>query len=155
MYNNPEGDGIFLVFKFRNDQLDTGSHTGTGSYRYKGPARVYNTSGKAKAQWTRYQREGYGSRVAEIRVDGEDDSLQATWISDGWVLKPELCKARFFPADAECTYVGWCPHHSRQLHQRSTCYRRKGHSGIHWSGREAKKDPDFDPEAAMKETSDA
>lgn len=140
MYNNPQGDGIYLVFKFRDDQLDTGSHTGT--YRYKGPARVYNTVGKAKAQWTRFQREGYGSRVAEIRVDPDDGEIHGLWVDADWVLSPELCKYRS-QVRTTCGH-GWTY---------EICYRRKSHSGIHWSGVEAKKDPDYDPEVAMKETS--
>jgi hypothetical protein len=140
MYNNPQGTGLYIVFKFNNDDLDTGSYS--GSYARKPPARTYNTVGAAKQQWGRFRREGYGARAAEIWVDLEAGEVSARWIDDDWVLKPELCK------------------HSSRVHSEKscwtyeTCYRRKGHSGIHWSGSEAKKDPDYDPEKAMKETSD-
>lgn len=67
-YNNRQGDGLFLVLKFQDATLDTGSYT--GSYRHKPACRSYNTYSMAKTQRTRFRKEGYVARIAEVTIDG-------------------------------------------------------------------------------------
>lgn len=107
VYPNRQGDGLFITLKYRDGELDTGSYT--GSYSHKPAARVYNTQGKAKAQWNRFIKDGYGSRVAELRINS-DGSIAAEWIDGDWTPTAELCK------------------HSRYG---KTCKLLKGHEGIH------------------------
>lgn len=105
-YRNPQGDGLFIVFKYINGKLDTGSHT--GSYAYKPPARMYNTPAKAKAMWNRFIKEGYGARVGEIYFDGDKPRIR--FIDEEWVANVELCKFSKYG---------------------KTCKLKKGHDGIH------------------------
>jgi hypothetical protein len=132
VYKNPQGDGLFIVFKYIDEELDTGSYN--GSYARKPPARTYNKRGSAKAQWVRFQRDGYQSRAAEIWF--EDGGVHIEFIDGDWVLPIQLCRYKSQVANP-------CGH----FWHYEECLRRKGHSGIHWSGKEAKKDPDFDPES--------
>lgn len=107
VYDNRQGDGLFIALKYRNGVLDTGSYT--GGYAHKPAARVYNTAGKAKAQWSRFIKDGYDSRAAELRVNS-DGSIEAVWIDEKWTPNVALCK------------------HSRYG---KTCKLLKGHEGIH------------------------
>lgn len=128
VYKNRQGTGLYLVFKFIDGELDTGSYN--GSYQYKPPTRSYNTTGKAKAQWNRFQKDGYGSRVAEVTID-ETGEPRIEYIDHDWIPQIERCK-----------------HSARVGNHYQECYRRINHRGIHWSGPEAKKNPDYDPETA-------
>lgn len=129
VYKNRQGTGLYLVFKFIDGELDTGSHSGT--YQYKPPTRSYNTTGKAKAQWNRFQKDGYGSRVAEITIDNLG-APHIEYIDHDWTPTIELCK-----------------HAARIGNRYHECRRRINHPGIHWSGPEAKKNPDYDPERSI------
>ncbi|MDO3050715.1 hypothetical protein [Mycobacteroides abscessus] len=107
VYNNKQGTGLFVVVKYVDGELDTGSYT--GSYARKPPARTYNTRGQAKTQWQRFIKDGYGARAAELRIN-PDGSIQAVWIDGEWTPTPDLCK------------------YSRYG---NTCKLLKGHEGIH------------------------
>lgn len=117
--------GLFVVLKFGRDGLDTSSRT-TSRGRMP-PARTYDTDGKARAQWTRYQRAGFGSHVAQLWISPEDGEIHAKWIDAGWVLKPEQCKSRY--------HVDKVYYHedgdSFTRRQHLTCQRDKGHDGLH------------------------
>lgn len=141
VYDSNQGDGLWIVFKFAPDGSHLNTHSYNGSYARKPPARTYNKIGPAKMQWTRYQREGYTARCAEVSIQGGKPRIK--WVDQDWVLKPEICNHRSHVPSAKNYWTY------------ETCYRRKNHSGIHWSGSEAKKNPDYDPEVAMKETTDA
>jgi hypothetical protein len=107
MHYNPQGEGLFVVFKLKADgTLDTGSYT--GSYAYKPPARMYNTPGKAKAQWGRFKKAGYGARAAKIHFN--DGVPTVEFIDQDWVAAADLCKFKAYG---------------------KTCKLLKGHEGIH------------------------
>lgn len=125
-YSNAQGDGLFLVLKFQAGELDTGSYT--GSYRHKPACRSYNTIGMAKQMRTRLVKEGYGVRVAEVTVD--ETGIHIAYIDQDFAEVVDRCKH----SDRSGTYG-----------RRIECQLRKGHEGIHWSGIEAKRDPDFNP----------
>lgn len=96
VYSNPQGDGLYIVFKYLNDNLDTGAYS--GSYRYKPPARTYNAIGQAKRQWQRFHNEGYAARAAEITI--VDGSPAVEWIDQDWFPNVKRCKHRY--AGKEC-----------------------------------------------------
>lgn len=79
MYRNPQGEGLFIVIKFHDGEVDTGSYT--GSYRHKPAARTYNTFPEAKKQRTRYRKEGYVARIGEITFDGSGTPSIA-WVDE-------------------------------------------------------------------------
>lgn len=107
VYRNRQGTGLFIVFKYVDGELDTGSHS--GSYARKPPARTYNTSGHAKAQWNRFIKDGYGARAAEIAFDDQGGPT-IRFIDEDWVPTTEICKFTRYS---------------------KTCKLRKGHDGIH------------------------
>jgi len=129
--------GLFIVFKFdkKSGALDTDSRT--HDWGRMPPARTYDTDGKARAQWTRYQRAGYGARAAEVKISVAD-KISIEWCDEGWTLKPQICEWNKRKYNANGGWVGY-----------EKCFRVRYHHGIHWSGDEAKKDPHYDPERAL------
>ncbi|ALA48501.1 hypothetical protein SEA_NICHOLAS_83 [Mycobacterium phage Nicholas] len=107
VYRNRQGSGLFIVFKYIDGELDTGSYT--GSYARKPPARTYNTPGQAKAQWNRFIKDGYGARAAEIGFD-ESGQPFIRFIDEEWTPTVELCKYSKYG---------------------KTCKLKKDHEGIH------------------------
>lgn len=107
VYRDNQGDGLWIVFKFVGNELDTGSYN--GSYARKPPARTYNKRGPAKAQWNRFIKDGYRARVAEVFID-DSGSPQISWVDQEWIPSVELCK--FYKYG-------------------KTCKLPKGHEGIH------------------------
>lgn len=108
VYKNRQGSGLFIVFKYINGELDTGSYSGT--YARKPPARTYNTASQAKTQWQRFIKDGYGARAAEIWFDEPFNEFRVTFIDEDWVPNVELCKYHRYG---------------------KTCSLLKGHDGIH------------------------
>ncbi|AYD82260.1 hypothetical protein SEQ_HALENA_82 [Mycobacterium phage Halena] len=107
-YRNNQGTGLFIVFKYIDGELDTGSYN--GSYARKPPARTYNTVGAAKRQWQLFIKQGYGARAAEIYFDPDDGEPMIDFIDTEWTPNTELCKFSKYG---------------------KTCKLLKGHEGIH------------------------
>jgi hypothetical protein len=133
VYTNNQGDGLWIVFKFDPEDGDLNTNSHNGSYARKPPARTYNKQGPAKAQWNRYIKDGYRSRVATI--DANESLIIIRWCDEDWV-----------PTAVRCRHSDRSGRYGRRIE----CQRRKDHDGIHWSGIEAKRDPDYDPVAAAR-----